>query len=93
MDNITIAGFGEVMLRLCPAGKKRFAQVLPGQLEATYGGGEANVCASLAMLGANSRYLTALPDNPIARAFQRQLTGIGVDTSKQRSPVKKQQSS
>ena len=82
MDHITIAGFGEVMLRLCPAGKKRFAQVLPGQLEATFGGGEANVCASLAMLGAKSRYLTALPDNPIAQAFARQLAGIGVDTSK-----------
>ena len=27
-----IAGFGEVMLRLCPEGKKRFAQVLPGEL-------------------------------------------------------------
>ena len=55
MAQLTVAGFGEVMLRLCPAGKKRFAQVLPGQLEATYGGGEANVCASLAMLGVNSR--------------------------------------
>ncbi|MCR4575548.1 MAG: sugar kinase [Lentisphaeria bacterium] len=82
MSIFTIAGFGEVMLRLCPAGKKRFAQVLPGQLEATFGGGEANVCASLAMLGVNSRYLTALPDNPIAQAFARQLAGIGVDTSK-----------
>ena len=82
MAQLTVAGFGEVMLRLCPAGKKRFAQVLPGQLEATYGGGEANVCASLAMLGVNSRYLTALPDNPIAQAFARQLAGIGVDTSK-----------
>ena len=43
MSSFCVAGFGEVMLRLCPAGKKRFAQVLPGQLEATYGGGEANV--------------------------------------------------
>ena len=82
MAQLTVAGFGEVMLRLCHAGKKRFAQVLPGQLEATYGGGEANVCASLAMLGVKSRYLTALPDNPIAQAFARQLAGIGVDTSK-----------
>ncbi len=73
------AGFGEVMLRLTPAGKKRLAQVLPGQLEATFGGGEANVCASLAMLGAKSRYLTALPDNPISRAFAAQLAGIGSD--------------
>ena len=45
MRKIVIAGFGEVMLRLCPPGKKRFAQSLPGMLDATYGGGEANVCA------------------------------------------------
>ena len=76
-----IAGFGEVMLRLCPEGKKRFAQVLPGELQATFGGGEANVCASVAMLGGNSRYLTALPDNPVARVFAAQLRGIGSDVS------------
>lgn len=76
-----IAGFGEVMLRLCPEGKKRFAQVLPGELQATFGGGEANVCASVAMLGGNSRYLTALPDNPVARAFAAQLRGIGSGVS------------
>lgn len=74
-----IAGFGEVMLRLAPAGKTRFAQALPGTLEATYGGGEANVCASLAILGEKSRYLTALPRNPISQAFAVQLRGLGVD--------------
>ena len=41
MNKNYIAGFGEVMLRLCPPGRKRFAQSLPGTLEATYGGGEA----------------------------------------------------
>lgn len=77
-----IAGFGEIMLRLCPSGKHRFAQVLPGELEATFGGGEANVCASVAMLGVPSRYLTALPENAIARACTAQLRGIGVDVEK-----------
>ena len=80
MSKKTVAGFGEVMLRLSPSGKLRFAQSFPGTLEATYGGGEANVCASLAMLGMKSRYLTALPDNPVAQAFSRQMRGIGVDT-------------
>ncbi len=70
------------MLRLAPAGKTRFLQALPGSLEATYGGGEANVCASLAMLGEESRYLSALPENPIAEAFAVQLRGLGVDVSK-----------
>ena len=82
MKNFYVAGFGEVMLRLCPPGKMRFAQTLPGTLAATYGGGEANVCASVAMLGAQSRYLTALPDNPVARAFAAQLRGIGCDVSR-----------
>ena len=77
-----IAGFGEVMLRLAPAGKTRFAQALPGTLEATFGGGEANVCASLAMLGAKSRYLTALPVNPVSTAFAVQLRGLGVDVDR-----------
>ena len=77
-----IAGFGEVMLRLCPEGKKRFAQVIPGELQATFGGGEANVCVSVEMLGGNSHYLTALPDNPVAHAFAAQLRGIGSDVSR-----------
>ena len=82
MKTCCIAAFGEVMLRLCPSGKKRFMQTLPGTLEATFGGGEANVCASVAMLGGSSRYLTALPDNPVARAFAAQLRGMGCDVSK-----------
>ena len=82
MDKEIIAGFGEVMLRLAPEGKKRLAQVLPGTLQATFGGGEANVCASLAMLGAKSRYLTVLPDNPIAQAFAVEQRGFGTDVSK-----------
>ena len=82
MDKEIIAGFGEVMLRLAPEGKKRLAQVLPGTLQATFGGGEANVCASLAMLGAKSRYLTVLPDNPIAQAFATEQRGFGTDVSK-----------
>lgn len=77
-----IAAFGEVMLRLSPAGKTRFAQALPGALEAVFGGGEANVCASIAMMGGRSRYLTALPDNPVARAFAAQQRGFGTDTGK-----------
>ena len=81
MSDFCIAGFGEVMVRLCPQGKLRFAQALPGDLNATFGGGEANVCASVAMLGGKSKYLTALPENVIARAFACQLRGIGVDVS------------
>ena len=83
MSKKVIAAFGEVMVRICPPGKQRFAQSFPGELVATFGGGEANVCASLSILGGNQvRYLTSLPDNPISRAFETELRGLGADTSK-----------
>ena len=83
MNDPCIAGFGEIMLRLSPPGALRLPQVLPGTLEATFGGGEANVCASVALLGGKSRYLTALPRNPVADALVAQLRGLGV-TGRQR---------
>jgi 2-dehydro-3-deoxygluconokinase len=46
----------------------------------TWGGGEANVCASLALLGQKARYLTALPRTPIAEAIVATLRGAGVET-------------
>jgi 2-dehydro-3-deoxygluconokinase len=75
-----LLGFGEVMLRITPEGLRRFRQALPGKLEATFGGGEANVCASLAVLGQPVRYLTALPKHPIADALVGTLRGLGIDT-------------
>ena len=77
-----IAGFGEIMLRLTPEGFLRLGQSLPGTLRATFGGGEANVCASVAQFGMAARYLTALPKNPIADAFVREMRGIGIDTTR-----------
>ena len=77
-----MAGFGEVMLRLSPAGKGRLMQSLPGTIQSTFGGAEANVCASIAMLGGNSRFLTALPDNAIARACCMELRSLGCDVSR-----------
>lgn len=77
-----IVGFGEVMMRLCPQDRLRLTQVLPGSLNSTFGGGEANVCASLAMMGESSRYVTALPDNMITGAFKTQMRGLGVDADR-----------
>jgi 2-dehydro-3-deoxygluconokinase len=71
--------FGEVMGRIAPPGHLRWGQALPGSVQVTWGGGEANVCASLALLGAKARYLTALPRTPIAEALAATLRGIGVD--------------
>ena len=73
-------GFGEVMMRICPGGRLRWSQTLPGNVEVSWGGGEANVCASLAIYGRDVRYLTALPDQAISRALVQSLRGLGVDT-------------
>lgn len=75
------AGFGEIMLRLAAEGQKRFIQSFPGRIDATFGGGEANVCVSIAQLGGKSRFLTALPQNPVSKALCANLTMSGVDAS------------
>lgn len=75
-------GFGEIMARMAPEGHLRWRQVLPGSIQVTWGGGEANVCASLAMLGKPARFLTALPRNPLAEAVVSSLRGLGVDVDR-----------
>jgi 2-dehydro-3-deoxygluconokinase len=77
-----ILGFGEIMMRLATEGRLRFRQALPGKLDATWGGGEANVCASLAMLGMGSRFVTALPRHAITEQLAASLRGLGVDTAR-----------
>lgn len=75
-----LLAFGEIMLRATPSGMLTFRQALPGSLECTFGGGEANVSASLALLGRPVRYITALPDNAIVDALVGTLAGLGIDT-------------
>lgn len=74
-----IITFGEVMLRLKSPGHERLLQ--SPSLEATFGGGEANVAVSLAQFGLNCAFVTALPANPIGDACIAFLRGKGVDTS------------
>lgn len=74
-----IACFGEVMLRLSPPGFERLLQT--AHLQATFGGGEANVAVALAQFGAASRYITVLPEaNALADAFIGELRRFDVDT-------------
>jgi 2-dehydro-3-deoxygluconokinase len=73
-----VVTFGEIMLRLSPPGFERLLQ--SPMLVATFGGGEANVAVSLAHLGAESVYVTALPKNAIGDAAIRALRAEGVDT-------------
>ena len=44
------------MGRLCPFGFKRFRQTLPGDINLTFAGAEANVAASISMLGGKARF-------------------------------------
>ncbi len=74
-----VVTLGEIMLRLKSPGFERFFQ--SSALEAFFGGGESNVALSLSNFGLSTRFVTALPDNPIADACVRYLRGYGVDTS------------
>jgi len=73
-----IVTFGEIMLRLSPPGFERLLQ--SPMLEATFGGGEANVAASLAHFGLDSCYVTCLPAHAIGEAAVRALRTEGVRT-------------
>jgi len=70
--------FGEIMLRLTPPGFLRLTQT--PTLDMTFGGGEANVAVSLALLGDESAFVTRLPKNDVAEACLQRLRGLGVDT-------------
>lgn len=72
--------FGEIMLRLKPPYHERLFQGM--MLEATFGGGEANVAVSLANFGLDAAYLTVLPKNPIGDACVQELRKNGVDTTR-----------
>ncbi len=76
-----VVTFGEIMGRLVPHGFLRLRQALPGQLDVTFAGAEANVAASIAMFGGESKFVTALPNNPIADACVASLASVSIDTS------------
>lgn len=71
--------FGEIMLRLKPPNWERFFQ--SPLLEATFGGGEANVAVGLARFGLNVAYVSVIPNNSIGDACIGELRRQGVDTS------------
>lgn len=75
-----VVTFGELMLRLAPNGFYRFFQ--NDQMQATFGGGEANVAVSLANFGLDCTYVTKLPSHAIGQAAVDSLRCFGVDTSK-----------
>ena len=72
--------FGEIMLRLKAPGHERLMQT--PNLEATFGGGEANVAVSLANYGMDAAFLSFLPNNAVADACIGELRRFNVDTSR-----------
>ena len=73
-----VVTFGEIMLRLASPGFLRFEQT--NTLNATFGGGEANVAVSLANYGIPVSYVTRLPKNDIGIWCDKELKKMGVDT-------------
>lgn len=71
--------FGEIMLRLKPPGAERFFQ--SPLLEATFGGGEANVATALARFGCDSAFVSVIPANAVGDACAAELRRHGIDTS------------
>ena len=77
--------FGEIMLRLRAPGHERFFQ--SNMMEATFGGGEANVAVSLANYGMDAEFFTVLPENDMGSHCINELRRFGVGTGKiQRGP-------
>lgn len=74
-----VVTLGEVMLRLKSPGFERLFQ--SPMLEATFGGAEANVAASLAQYGVDARFVSAIPANNVGDACVASLRAFGVDTS------------
>ncbi len=74
-----VVTLGEIMLRLKSPGFERLLQ--SPTLEATFGGGEANVAASLAGFGVEAAFVTVLPKNPIGEACLSFLQSRSIDTS------------
>ena len=76
--NKKIALFGEYLLRLTPPQQQKLVQAQT--LEMHWAGSEANIAVSLSIFGSPSLYITALPDNELARAGVSQLYKYGVHT-------------
>lgn len=62
-----VVTFGEIMLRLKSPAYERLFQ--SPSLEATFGGGEANVSVSLANYGMETAFVTVLPTNDVGQCL------------------------
>ena len=73
-----IVTFGEVMMRLTPAGDNLLVQAT--SFDAHFGGSEFNVAAGAVSLGHDAMCVTRLPDNPLGLRALREMRASGVET-------------
>ena len=74
-----VVTFGEVLLRFSKRDDYRLTQ--GAQMEAHFGGSEANAAVSLAMLGNEVRYVSRLPETAMGKACEQRLREMGLNTA------------
>ncbi|MGL6105505.1 PfkB family carbohydrate kinase [Romboutsia sp.] len=79
LENKKILGFGEIMLRLTPPNNQKIIQ--SNSFDVIYGGGEANVVASLSNFGHETKFVTKLPNNSLGDKVIRDLKSYNIDSS------------
>jgi len=77
-DRIKVIAFGEIMLRLKSPNQERFMQ--SAAFEATFGGSEFNVMASLSGLGISTSMISQFPTNDMGEACLKEVRSFGVNT-------------
>src|SRR6476661_8024078 len=75
-----ITCFGELMLRLTPAGAHEKLEQTD-LLKMSFAGAESNIATSLAILGNDVGFVSLLPDNALGNAAENLLRKFGVNTS------------
>lgn len=66
-----VIAIGEIMMRLSPPGYRRFSQA--DSFDMIFGGGEANVCVSLANYGFDTEFVTRLANNDLGETVIKNL--------------------
>lgn len=74
-----IVCFGELLLRLSPPNHLKIFK--SKSFEAHYGGAEANVGASLALMGCDVNVVTALPQNELGASAESEMLSYGMTAS------------
>ena len=74
-----VVTFGEIMMRLNPAGYGRFVQAR--EFQVSFAGSEANVAVCLAGFGERTAFVSKLPTGEIGQMAINDLRRVGVDVS------------